>query len=351
MSADAAPWELLAEDAIRSSDARVLAEVIRVLRDGVAAGQAGRADLRLCQHLLCRALISRFKAQGRADDLAEAVALGRAAVAAPARGSAATTATCLSSLAGALFLGQVRSHGDLSEAIGLSRKAVELAAGPDESCLTLGRLAGFLLDRYRYAGDADDLAESVRAARRAVAASRVGHWTRPDGLGTLGAALRASFERTGDMAELDEAISMHRRALADVPPESADHAACLDILSCALITRVQVSRDVAAIAEGIEASRRAVAMTAAGHFSLPSYLSNLGVLLHLKYLCTGADNALAESVEVARRAVAASRPGDPDSGVPLQNLACALQATFGKTRHPGYLVAAEDAARQGPGGR
>ncbi|MHA4818232.1 CHAT domain-containing protein [Streptomyces aculeolatus] len=154
---------------------------------------------------------------GDTDSLREALRLSRALLAELPEGHAAS-ASSLAALGRQLaeLWDQDRSAGPapLNEAIEVGRAAAALAdTGTETDVAILAELSLWLTWRAEETGSADDLAESLTCARRAVAAATEGR-VPSVASAALSASLYAQHARNSDPALLIEAIDTARAAVA-----------------------------------------------------------------------------------------------------------------------------------------
>ncbi|MFB7592839.1 CHAT domain-containing protein [Streptomyces sp. NPDC056169] len=156
-------------------------------------------------------LTLRHAETGHAEDLSEAIEVGRELIGDP-RVPAARNAAYHSNHVAAL-LARSRAHpdlADLDEAVTTARQALALAGplAPDRATY-LSHLAGALAERHSVRPSADDLDEAVDHARSAVGAAPEHHSDLPRLLHTLATLL---VRRDGRSTDAREATALWRRA-------------------------------------------------------------------------------------------------------------------------------------------
>ncbi|WP_406491885.1 CHAT domain-containing protein [Streptomyces sp. NBC_00846] len=160
------------------------------------------------------ALLRRFEATGRGEDLHEAVELLREVVGRPAGGMPEESSD-LMHLSGVLIARFKHEGGvaGLDEAIALARRAEVSASDRSELARALNALGTALVYRAQFSGSGLDLREAISVGESALAAadtpSLLAH-----AQGTLGNRLRQRYLADGDPADLDAAIGLMRTALA-----------------------------------------------------------------------------------------------------------------------------------------
>ncbi|MEV2241396.1 CHAT domain-containing protein [Micromonospora sp. NPDC049891] len=224
-------------------------------RDGQDVGGLWQAEGKLLE--------SRYALHRRAEDLADAVRLLRAA--ADEATDPGQRARCLGELGYTLS----RWHADLDGLPSL-RQAREVlteaerllpAEHPDRPDL-LNNLGNVLRELANLAGEPDLLEPAVARLREAVAATAVPAKL-PLRLSNLGLVLQELFGRTQDLGILTEAIAVLRRAVAAAPAGNPDRMLGLLNLGSALNRRTELVVNAALPADGTSAPEqvRAAALT------------------------------------------------------------------------------------------
>lgn len=306
----------------------------------------GGRDLARERHRQSRALAERYNAEGRREDLDEAVRLARQAVSAAPRNSP-DRAEYLAGLAKTLR-GCHALTGDaavLAEVIDrFGEAAAAAAADRAEQGRHLSDLAGALRERYRRTADAGSLASSLEAGRRAVAMVPPGHDARAMCLGHLAFALRSEFERTGDVTVLEEAARATREAVAESAGSAGiTHGLMLMALCSVQFVRGQFASDRAALSEAIDAGRQAMRELPAAS---PHQAQATGALIDALRTYSrhgGGPEALDEALGLCRRLEAATPAASADRGWVLYSLGDCLWDKFAQTGDRGCLTEAERA--------
>ncbi|MFI2663535.1 CHAT domain-containing protein [Micromonospora carbonacea] len=333
--------DLLWNRFIRTGDLADLDRAVRVRQD---AGDAGESP---AEHLegLCDLLRDRFVHSGRSEDLNASIAAGRAAIEATPPGDP-ELAGRRSTLA--IALSQRYQNGgapeDLDESIRYTRDAMASDTEPSPTdlsnlCLSL-RLLFERTDRIEHVN------EAVEAGRAAVGAALKGTPLLGVYLGNFGGALLARFRRTSGQVDLDEAIDALRRSVSAMSAVSYERGMALANLSSALYTRFDCRQDRADLDEAIDTGRQAVMATSPDHTSRALRLSNLAAFLLARFSVGDAPADLDEALEVCRAAVEALAPGDPRRAPALLNLTQALLDLHDRTGRREPLDDAVDGARK-----
>jgi uncharacterized protein YaiI (UPF0178 family) len=127
---------------------------------------------------------------------------------------------------------------DLDEAIALHREALALRqVGHTYRSSSLNNLANRLSTRFDHRGNAEDLDEAIALHREALVLHPVGHTYRSMSLNNLALELSTRFDRRGNGDDLDEAIALHREALALHPVGHTYRSSSLNNLAVQLSTR------------------------------------------------------------------------------------------------------------------
>ncbi|MER6107149.1 CHAT domain-containing protein [Streptomyces hirsutus] len=371
-------------DALEDMDAALVegrAVVARADRFGTGNAGMSAAEVRRSVGLF---LSVRFDRTGDLDSLDEAIALYRSAVA-EERGPA-----LLRNL-GTSVRDRARvtsTSADWREAVAYGRAAVAAAPeGHPDRAESLSQLSATLRERYEANGDAADLDEAVAVAREAVrtaddpaagadhpqdaeSASR-GTSAGPDtlplppdptersavsggALGHLSSALLLRFRRLGDTADLDGAVSYGRLALDRAAPDAGSYPALLGTLVSALGTRYGERGAGADLDEAIDLGQRAADLTPPGSAARAVRLSNLSRVLHERYGRTRDPEDLDRAADMAEAAAAELPVEHAQRAIVLIGLAQCLHERFGRDHDPADAdrsieVAARAVAATGPG--
>lgn len=277
----------------RSDTTPVLAEAIVLAREAVAVTPPGHPDRGRFLIGLCGALLDRFDNSDDPADVAEAVDVGRQMIEATRDGRSYRPNALLifgeALRQQAVLPGQPPSR--LDEAISVMREAVrDLPPGPARAEASAS-LAVALRQRFRRAGDPDDLDGAVAIFRAAVleggpeaglngaldAGLNVAEVA--DAQYNLGTTLLLRFEHQADPDDVDDAAAALRLALAAPGIDRQDLARYRSRLSEALRLLFARTGRRADIDEAVALSRQAIAMTPAGHPELSDYQLALGKAL------------------------------------------------------------------------
>ncbi|KAG2153595.1 CHAT domain-containing protein [Suillus bovinus] len=182
-----------------------LDEAIALHREALALRPVGpQIDSSLNINLAIE-LSSRFQHRGNDDDLDQAIALHREAL--------------------ALRPSHRGNEEDLDQPIALHREALALrpVGHPDRS-ISLSNLATELSSHFQHRGNEEDLDEVIALHREALASRPLTHADRSMSLNNLAIELSSRFEHRGNEEDLDQAIALHREALALRPLSRADRS-------------------------------------------------------------------------------------------------------------------------------
>ncbi|MFE4801193.1 CHAT domain-containing protein [Streptomyces sp. NPDC056708] len=159
------------------------------------------------------ALLRRFEATGRGEDLHEAVELLREVVGRPAGGMPEESSD-LMHLSGVLIARFKHEGGvaGLDEAIALARRAEVSASDRSELARALNALGTALVYRAQFSGSGLDLREAISVGESALAAADTPS-LQAHAQSALGNRLRERYLADGDPADLDEAIGLMRTVL------------------------------------------------------------------------------------------------------------------------------------------
>ncbi|MES9588484.1 CHAT domain-containing protein [Streptomyces sp. NPDC094045] len=265
---------------------------------------------------LAQMLLNRFDHTGSGEHHAEAFAATREAAAAmpPGHPQAQVTHFHLSELAGVSY-GKTHDPGDLDLWIEAARRVIGLTR-PEEPRhpLAWAGLARALLTRLRLrrcSGDAvpaDDVDDTVRAARRAVELGTPGD---PE-LGRCWLLLAQSLlfraEPTLDLADLDEARALYERLLPGSPGIGQEVSVRVELALCRVLRHYRTG-DVRDVRAALDLLRSAV-REPSGTDEETEALLLLGPSLHTLYDDHTANvTDLDEAIEAVRRGAALSGDG------------------------------------------
>lgn len=190
--------------------------------------------------------------------------------------------------------------------------------------LCASNLANALWHRVEIAGDNDDLAVALNAARASVEYTDDDHPYRAQHFHVLGNVLRTIFDRNREMSFLDEAITAYRSAIDAATPEDPLWAMAQTTLGASLRQRFVLTLDRAVLDEALRAARSAVATQSLDGAPRALALNNLGVTLMSLRTVSRDAAALDEIVEVFRETVSIQSPNVTVSAMAQSNFGLAL---------------------------
>jgi hypothetical protein len=260
---------------------------------------------------LARVFSASYALSGNARDLEQAIASGRAAVAAGDEAAAARNvsfghALSLAELAKSMQLRYAHAvdASALDEAITMHGRALEITPiTQPERRRFLGGLGNSMRIRFSAAGNAGDIRKSVTALSEAVAKTRPDDPARLDAVASLARSLVLAAH-AGDPCALDRAVTLLQRELSSAGANPARPAA-LAVLGWAWRTWFDAAGDDEPMAESgplgraAAAFRRAAAALPPGHPRHAEYQAGLASVLRRQFEATGDEPA-------ARAAIAAS---------------------------------------------
>jgi CHAT domain len=329
----------------RSGRPDVLAELVAACREDVAAAPGDPERL----NYLGIALSDQFERTGDPDALAEALTVGRAAVAATSPGDPDRPNYLATFAAIALdFFNQTSDPEVLAEGVSAARAAVAASSPQDPGRAShLTNLAGALQIAFEQTGDLETLTEAVGASRAAAAAMPEGYQDRGRVMSVLGAVLLTLYGGTGNPDVLAEAQAAHRAALAAAGDSDPDTPRHLANLGTGLLARYSRTGEPALLAEAVRYRKAAVESAARRHSDQSRHLCDLGAVLLTQYFSTGDPDMLNQAVDASRAAVAAAPDGSPERARYLSNLGITLQVSYIATEEMATLTAAVEASQAG----
>ena len=271
--------------------------------------------------------MSRFEINCRADDLNEAIASFRAALALIPSDLDARP-TVLMNL-GSSLLTRFKHFSrieDLNESISLHYSSVALRSDDSGRSSSLSNLGNSLIARFRQDGNTEDLNEAISIYRSALDSCPDGHVDRPSILMNLGCHLGSRFKQNGNVSDLDESIELHRAALALRPNGHPRNLPAQCNLASSLITRFDRCSKREDLDEAIDLLRDALNHCPEKHAVRSFLLMNLGVSLSSRYRYSGSLEVLDESIAVYCAALAVQPVQHPNRALILSNLGNALQS-------------------------
>ncbi|KAI6116787.1 hypothetical protein EDD16DRAFT_1043555 [Pisolithus croceorrhizus] len=281
---------------------------------------------------LAVALHNRFKAEGKVDDVDEAITLHRAALELRPSGhpeqssSLLGLARCLSSR-----YGNQGVVADLEEAVTLSREALALCP-PDHLShgASLNSLARNLRRRFEKYTTMHDLDEAFELHRSALELHPSGHPEWSSSLHGLAVCFLNRYNNQGVVADLKEAVTLCREELAHYPPGHPSRGVSLKTLAYGLLAKFWEQATVHDLDEAFELSRTALELHPSGHPERYLSLCGLALCFSSRYNNLGVVADLEEVITLYREALGICPPGHPDRCVSLNNLGVNLQKRFKK---------------------
>lgn len=247
----------LLERFLTAGDPDDLDDGVELCRQSAAAVSSAE---RRGRHLagLGAALRLRFRVFGSMVDLDDAVHVYRQAVAAtPAADPDRSAFVFFLATALQTRFSRTQELANLNEAITL------LTTAPADHAEHLCALADALARRSVHTGRASDLRKAMRLARRALAATKVGHQDRAGCLSALAQCHFARFQRTRKAADVRAAVALTRQAVDATPAGDEAYAARLGDLAETLAAEGGLGGDEALLAESMLWFRRAAAIETA----------------------------------------------------------------------------------------
>jgi CHAT domain-containing protein len=261
-----------------------------------------------------------FRWTGDESVLAEAVQAARSAVAAIADGRP-ERAAALANLAGVLDaeFGRTGDSALVAEAVDALRAAAAILPRTDfKRPALLNNLGIALLSTFFRTGSDDALVSAVESLRQAVALLPAGR-RRARYLSSLSRALAVLGEHNTDYALLAESVRAARAALAATSASDANRVRLLDGLAVALLAAHKAVPDSSMVEEAVQAEREAVLAGAADPSARIGALMNLGLALRQAAVRT-------DPMDIAALAEAASCyaevAGDPSIWAMTRLTAC-----------------------------
>lgn len=320
-------------------DVALLDEACSLLRSAVdiPADAGARASV---LNALGVMLSTRFEHTGDADDLDEAVARGREAVAAdPDR------PLYQSNLGVALRSRYHRRQdpADLDEAVRCGAAAVSGTGEPQDPAMYRAMLGLTYRARAQHTGDLADLDRAVDLLRDAVDGSAVDDPDLAKRTTNLTSVLTSRYDLRGDAADLDEAVAVAANRVRRVPAPGSNRAAALGLLASCLNDRHDRTGDPADIEQGIRAAREAVRESS--DLDRATHLSRLEQLLRQRFERYRSESDIVGAIEAGRQAIALLPEHSSDRGWMHSHLCAALRSLYFLNGQVDDLRASIDAGR------
>ena len=230
--------------------------------------------------------------------------------------------------------------GDLDDAIGKLREAIELASADAARCASYrANLSGQLQLRYLQTAQPHDLDEALDEGRQAANAvtgnAGIEH--------NYGGALGLEYQRTGDAADLDAALDREHQALRYAPPGTAGRDEILSSIGVCLRLRHSLTLNRADLDESIQIQRAAIDETAGGNqVGRAIRLGNLAAAVSQRYGQTEQLSDLADVIKLSHEALDLIPDHHGQRGLFLSNYGGALRARFERAKDPADLNSALD---------
>jgi CHAT domain len=287
------------------------------------------------RNVLGNALKVRYEVRRRDEDLAASLAAYRSAITAGRAEQAEFLWLYLTNLADALVRHEYQRTGHiavLNEAAGLLAEAESCDPPPGEPAKVFNTHGLALLTRYLASSDPADLSEAVRLTRKAVDLSPEGATGLATRLHSWGFALLILAGREGDVPTLEQAVAAHRRACALVAPWSHDGVNLQIHLAGALIEQYQHTGRRGSLDEAEEICAR-IPLAGPAHWRISVLVNSALVLMNIADV-SGSAEPLAEATRRLTTALALAAPDDPSQRIIAFNLAANLQNEMRITRRP-----------------
>ncbi|MER6471001.1 CHAT domain-containing protein [Streptomyces collinus] len=218
---------------------------------------------------------------------------------------------------------------DLTQAVACHEVALaECSNSHPMRSACLSNLGDCLLTRYRRTGNADDLTTAIDRLEEAVAGTVETDPDSPTRLSNLAYALRTRYDKQGDPSDLDRALSLTEEGLSGMASVHSERPTLLGNLGAALHTRYKHRGDEHDLADAERALREALESVPVTSLDRPLWLNNLGNVLFSRFERCGTPAVIDEAVACATLAVGGTAPQDPARSSRLHGLASALRARY-----------------------
>jgi tetratricopeptide (TPR) repeat protein len=188
---------------------------------------------------------------------------------------------------------------DISEAILLQQKSVNLTQDDAEKHSRLNNLAVSFRYRYQCTGNLSDIFEAISLQRQAVDLTPEGHVDFPGLLHNLGILLMTQFDVTKDLKDVSETISIQKKAIELIPQDHPNRRNVLHDISNAYRNRFLCTKEPGNITEAISLLRESLDFTPKDHadFNIRfNGLHNLGILLRCHFEISKDQSDISEAI-------------------------------------------------------
>ncbi|MCY0947081.1 CHAT domain-containing protein [Streptomyces antarcticus] len=209
----------------------------------------------------------------------------------------------------------------------------------------LSNLGDCLLTRFHVTGKPADLTTANERLEEALVGTAEVDPDFPTRLNNLAYALRTRYDKQGDPSDLDRAVALTEQALSGMPSVHAERPALLGNRGAALHTRYKHRGDPHDLTAAEKALREAVESLPATSLDRPLWLNNLGNVLFFRFERCGTPAVIEEAVACLTLAVEHTTPRHPSRSTRLHNLASAHRARYDRCHRPTDLDLAVEGER------
>jgi tetratricopeptide (TPR) repeat protein len=233
------------------------------------------------------------------------------------------------------------SEADLDQAISIYTQIITRCPRDVPTiALSLNGLGRTLLSRYGLVGHIEDIDKSIVVFQEAVQITSQVHPDFPLYLNNLGGSLFTRYRRYGKLEDLQNAISSFQQAVRCSAKNNGNLPLYLTNLGEGLSYRYQRLGNFKDLDQAIAYHRSSIEQTSKNSVNLALYLINLGFALNLRYSHVDNMEDLSEAIAVWKQALDRTLPRSPNFFLCLSNLGKGLIDRFTRTREIRELDAA-----------
>ena len=297
---------------------------------GARAGPDGNPDRAGRLNNLSIYLSTRYKREGRLEDLTQAIKYSQKAVDLTPDGNP-NRATLLNNLSNRLSTRYKREEKleDLTQIIKYSQETVDLTSdnNPDRAG-RLNNLSNRLSTRYEREGKLEDLIQTIKYSQEVVDLTPNTNPDRAALLNNLSNHLSTRYEREGKVEDLTQAIKYSQKTVDLISNINPDRAGRLNNLSIYLSIRYEREEKLEDLTQAIKYSQEIIDLTSNDNPNRAGRLNNLSNRLSIRYERENKLEDLIQAIKYSQKIVDLTSNGNPDRASRLNNLSNRLSTRY-----------------------
>ncbi|KAI1361711.1 hypothetical protein F5Y08DRAFT_347631 [Xylaria arbuscula] len=327
-------------------DLDFLNDAIRVLKESLKSAPDGHCYVEAMLRTLRSSVLDVYEETQELTDLEDVVDILKSTLHLDPNDYAAqsTTFYTIGNCLGMLYA-LAHNLNSLDEAIGYSRKAIEISAQHSDKKRFLASLGGLIGTRYRATGNLSDIEEAIQLTRVA-AEEATGKLKKVPILDNLGHLLQARFETTGVISDLPEAVQIGREVVNGVPGVLS-RPVYLNSLCMHLRFLFIRTRNIDHLEEAIRVQRGAITKDTQPDPERSMHLLGLADSLYLRYTEIEVESDLEEAIKLIQEAIDITAESSPNRVTYLTRNSVYFIAKYERTGGRADLDEAVRVARAG----